>query len=134
MKKDIKELWVKALRSGEFKQCIGHLESNGKYCALGVLAALAMLDGYCTFKPDKGFGRFDNKYKTLSYTIMEWAGIASDEEEDDEGKEYKRFLHPGAGAVKFLNKGKETSIMKLNDSGKSFNELADIIDIHWRDL
>jgi hypothetical protein len=38
MNKRVKELWVKALRSGEYKQGTGHLrDKNNNFCCLGVL-------------------------------------------------------------------------------------------------
>jgi hypothetical protein len=37
MDKKLKAKWVKALRSGEYKQGGGYLFSDGKYCCLGVL-------------------------------------------------------------------------------------------------
>lgn len=38
MNKRIKAKWLKALRSGEFKQCTGDLtDGSGGYCCLGVL-------------------------------------------------------------------------------------------------
>ena len=38
MKKDTKEKWVAALRSGEYKQCQGELkDDSGAHCCLGVL-------------------------------------------------------------------------------------------------
>lgn len=33
--------WVAALRSGEYAQCRGFLESDGSFCCLGVLSKLA---------------------------------------------------------------------------------------------
>lgn len=42
MKKEWADKWVKALRSGEFKQGIGGLkDKNNNYCCLGVLCAIA---------------------------------------------------------------------------------------------
>ena len=38
MDKKLKAKWVKALRSGEYKQGKGYLEDRGKFCCLGVLA------------------------------------------------------------------------------------------------
>lgn len=41
MDKDIKEKWVKALRSGEYKQGTGtFLDDKNRYCCLGVLCAI----------------------------------------------------------------------------------------------
>lgn len=40
LRPEIKGPWVKALRSGEYEQCEGHLESghdSPRYCCLGVL-------------------------------------------------------------------------------------------------
>ena len=38
MDKDVKQQWLTALRSGEYKQCIGELKnSSGEHCCLGVL-------------------------------------------------------------------------------------------------
>lgn len=40
MKKRIKNLWVKALKSGEYKQGTDFLKNGNKYCCLGVLCDL----------------------------------------------------------------------------------------------
>lgn len=40
MNQDIKELWVQALRSGEYQQSRNSLRRNGGYCCLGVLCDL----------------------------------------------------------------------------------------------
>jgi len=40
MKASIKARWVKALRSGEYKQGRGSLKSATGYCCLGVLASI----------------------------------------------------------------------------------------------
>lgn len=40
MKPEIAALWTAALRSGEYKQGIGHLNSSGGFCCLGVLTDL----------------------------------------------------------------------------------------------
>ena len=49
MPKKLKEKWIKALRSGEYRQGIGHLRQLGKdrsemFCCLGVLCDIG-LDG-----------------------------------------------------------------------------------------
>lgn len=50
MDKKIKDKWIKALRSGRYKQIQGRLHDNGAYCCLGVLCRvqkipLAKFDG-----------------------------------------------------------------------------------------
>lgn len=37
MDTELKVKWVKALRSGKYKQCSGFLEQHGHMCCLGVL-------------------------------------------------------------------------------------------------
>lgn len=39
--KKFKEKWIAALRSGKFKQGMGWLEDDGKYCCLGVACRIA---------------------------------------------------------------------------------------------
>ena len=40
MEKELKDRWIAALRSGEFRQGRGYLCRYGEYCCLGVLAAI----------------------------------------------------------------------------------------------
>ena len=121
MNQKIKDMWVKALKSGDFKQGIGYLEKDGAYCALGVLSLLSMLDGQCTYDLEDGAGKYDNKKYSLSFNTMKWAGIS----QENEG-----FLAPEASKVEIHYKGKMTTISYLNDEGKSFKEIARIIELH----
>ena len=67
MIKKTKEMWIRALKSGEFKQGKGYLERDGKYCALGVLSLLSLIEGQCTYNQIDGVGKFDNKDQALWY-------------------------------------------------------------------
>ena len=111
MNKKVKETWIKALKSGEFKQGKGYLESDGKYCALGILSLLSLVEGQCTYNQVDGLGRFDNKRYTLSYNTLTWAGMDLEDFKAD-----------------VLTEGELTSIADLNDRGLSFQKLAQIID------
>lgn len=122
MKKEIKDLWVKALRSGEFKQCRGQLEQDEKYCALGVLAALALVEGHCSWNDG---GRYDGKRYSLSAGIMLWAGIATNN---------KRYLTKNAGKVQCKYENGSNTIAGLNDEGMSFQKIANLIETCWQDL
>ena len=46
MKKQLRDEWVKALRSGEFKQGTGRLQDGDAYCCLGVLCLVAERIGF----------------------------------------------------------------------------------------
>lgn len=58
MKKDLKEKWIKALKSGEYEQGKHSLRSiYDKYCCLGVLAHLVDPEGFSELKQTIGYGR-----------------------------------------------------------------------------
>lgn len=87
MKKEIKEKWVKALRSGKYKQatCSLHVKGGG-YCCLGVLTDLylkdkGISDGWskdvdgksCLVKlSKKGWYQLESY---LPKKVYDWAGI-----------------------------------------------------------
>lgn len=99
--------WVKALRSGKFKQGTGTLfkETENSYCCLGVLCAINELDLYG-----------DLLYSGQSESL----GMSS-----DNGKLPK----------KYKGKGREVdSLADLNDEGRSFKQIANIIERNYKDL
>jgi hypothetical protein len=55
MKKEMLENWLKALRSGKYKQCSNYLENQGGYCCLGVLQVIT----------DGDVERFNNSPRAL---------------------------------------------------------------------
>lgn len=121
MKSEIKDLWVQALKSGEFEQTTGQLCKDEAYCALGVLSVLALIHGQCTYDEREDGGRFDNRAIGLSYNIMNWAGI-----ED--------FLVAGKEFLPFIYEDKVVSISILNDAGLTFDEIAEEIEKHWEEF
>ena len=112
MIKKTKEMWIRALKSGEFKQGKGYLERDGEYCALGILSLLSLIEGQCTYNQIDGLGRFDNKRFTLSYNTLNWAGM--------DLEDFK---------IDVIYEGESTTIADLNDRGLSFKELARIINL-----
>lgn len=78
MKKEIKESWIAALRSGEYKKGKGALLSNGKYCCLGVLTNLWCKETGRKWKMDKyGYGFIGSEDNYLPKPVMKWAGLES---------------------------------------------------------
>lgn len=141
MKKEIAELWVKALRSGEYKQARGKLkvvdssESDTsevtRYCCLGVLCELYRLQtgrgewvrgdtdvgptALTQFK-DSSNGEAMMSYGDLIPTVKQWSGCNSFTGE-------------------FLEGGMRLYLIDLNDIGKkTFPEIADVIEKHWETL
>lgn len=105
--------WVAALRSGDYEQeTIGWMRQayqpgyesktkNGpdKFCCLGVLCDIS---GLAKWKGASYMGQI----RHLPETVMEWAGLR-----DECGEINSTF-----------------SLTGQNDAGKSFNEIADIIE------
>jgi hypothetical protein len=71
MDQSVKEEWVRALRSGEYRQVKGVLHRDGGYCALGVLCSIAVDHGIVPCVPED---------TELPYPAHDWADILSTEE------------------------------------------------------
>lgn len=81
MNPQVKELWIAALESGEFKQTTGLLKANDGYCCLGVLCMLAVQADVIpepTYSPSRfayTFGPGNNDVYTLPEAVRKWAKI-----------------------------------------------------------
>ena len=110
MNKSIKKKWLAALRSGKYKQGRGALRSkNNEYCCLGVLCDIHSRDNNIEWNDNK----LDDLKSYLEYRlglppkVCQWAEI-------DEIGEY-------------LSKKKPRSLAQQNDLGKTFKQIANII-------
>jgi hypothetical protein len=112
MNPEIKAKWVAALRSGEYKQGRGNLrDKDNAFCCLGVLCDI--LDN------TKWQDSYDEKLYSYGNDI-ETAGIPP-----------QAGNFPFEALGKFTNKaGEIINLSLLNDSGSSFEEIADIIEKH----
>ncbi len=121
MKKEIKEQWIKALRSGEYRQARGKLcKVNGKgnksFCCLGVLTDIAIKSG----EVNGGWRVYDNtmiydtSFALLSRNIIKWAGMTG---VDTDGEIY--YENCRVSPIVLATK---------NDKGASFKQIANIID------
>lgn len=112
MKEEVKEKWLHALRSGNYKQGVGRLRTDDEFCCLGVLCDLYP-EGYWREGKDEEVDGVMYTYRLSKDPIYErigfpqsaithlWAEIPSD------------FVDNLAG---------------MNDNGKSFEEIADVIE------
>jgi hypothetical protein len=115
MIKRIKDLWVKALRSGEYNQAQESLyvKRENAYCCMGVLCDL--------YTKETGL-QWVNTCELLPEEVQEWAELYS-----DNPKTREPGLDSSGQYQSYLNK--EATLAYLNDSmKKNFNEIADIID------
>lgn len=116
MKKEIMEIWVAALRSGEFKQTkhVLYDPEMKRHCCLGVLSDIALTEGVCDYQEiGSNKARYDNfKDNVLCTSVRDWAEMKTNK-----------------GKLDHLN-----SLVDLNDKGKTFEEIADIIEKNWEKL
>lgn len=119
MKKDIKEKWVAALRSGEYEQGHGALNTNDRFCCLGVLCDLAVDDGVTmavetVWTEEEGAEvRYDGHMDWPPNAVLAWADLDTDD---------PSVPDPETGTL--------ARVSRLNDGGLSFNEIADLIEEH----
>lgn len=109
MKAEIKQKWIAALRGGEYKQTTGKLRCEDSFCCLGVLCDLFGKECDMGWSNMAGRYTFFGKEKTLMPQVMEWSGIHS------------RVASYSGGTLTYAN----------DNIGKTFDEIADIIEKHF---
>ena len=136
--------WVKALRSGKFKQGQGTLKQFNKkgqaqHCCLGVLCELynqemkknkkkMLSETICDNDSDfsHGYSRFGlgGKKEELPREVMKWSGVKNN---------LGKFRSPNNyGDTYMFNQ--ESCLADLNDIGKKFKTIADIIEKNYEQL
>ena len=120
--KEARKLWVKALRSGEYEQTRGQLRKRDSYCCLGVACDLHMkhVTGMDVWEKRNGILTAYRQGQLLPENVRDWLGLSSVSGE---------FSKPSPMLGQFV-KGLEevSSLIILNDSGGSFDNIADIIE------
>jgi hypothetical protein len=116
MKKNIMKEWVSALRSGEYKQGVNALRVNDKFCCLGVLCNL-----HAQSHPKIAKKQLDPEYylgedKILPESVKDWAGMKSTD------------------GCFYSDDGPTDTLVELNDDGATFDEIANIIEKHYKAL
>lgn len=122
MKREIAGLWVKALKSGEYKQARNALrkEENGQlsYCCLGVLCDLYSKEFPTTRWDVPGKGYFGGHcFPDLPHSVRTWAGMKSN-----------------GGYIGKIETN-TVSLIKLNDQELfDFDQIANFIEKHVEEL
>lgn len=109
-----KDRLVAALRSGEYQQTTGVLRHENSYCCLGVACDLADV-GAVGWIPDTGTQAvfaYAGEIVCLPHSVERFYGFTSNVGD---------FWERGVG-------GNPTTLVHMNDSGKSFSKIADLID------
>lgn len=112
------QAWVNALRSGEFTQATGTLQSGGSYCCLGVLCVVAERHGVPLVRDYAG-GLFGGNLSRQSL-VQDWVGI------------------PRTSVNGIFSKAEDypysLALTELNDRGMTFSQIADAIEKHAESL
>lgn len=141
MKPEIKEMWVKALRSGEYEQGTHQLVGDNKYCCLGVLCDIARKCGIVEIReatdnmgithlfygtpeeyniPHKSNVDIGPKYEVLPKSVMEWSGLDLNNPELNIRDDDEDWRNNGPYPV---------PMSELNDEfGYGFHRLANLIE------
>lgn len=131
MNAEIAQKWIADLRSGKYTQGQGQLCDGKTHCCLGVLCEQAasvekMTDGTpLTRKSIGGLIRFDGRAGMLPPRVRSWADMRAMNENDN-----------GNGCWPSLRGqyARNRDVIMDNDDGKTFAEIADIIEKHWEKM
>ncbi len=119
MLETIKTKWVAALRSGKYQQGTGALCTGDKFCCLGVLCNLAVNDGII------------KAGKVRNVSDMVYYGNGEHARPNYLPREVESWAQMDSSSGHIPTVG---ALADLNDSGKSFEEIATIIEENWEVL
>lgn len=111
----IQKAWVRALRSGRYKQ--GHTYLSRKvgkvteHCCLGVLCQMAVKEGVIEISGTSGVFSYGVSKSTLPNKVEKWAGVRT------EGGDYE-----------------SSCLTAQNDNDVSFKKIATIIEKHASEI
>lgn len=111
MNPEIKQKWVDALRSGQYKQGRFNLRlTKNSFCCLGVLCELHRKEHKKRWgvNKNKEYTYYANN-GTLPEEVLAWVGL----------EPYDDVVH-----IRKINK----PLTRLNDEGSTFEEIADVIE------
>ena len=106
MDKRTMQRWVKALRSGKYKQTHNVLQDNKGFCCLGVLCDLYKKN--LTVKKSYNAVYYDDAHQRLPPRLWTKLNMKSSD-------------------PRVMVNGQKRQLSLINDSGKSFKQIANII-------
>lgn len=110
--------WVEALRSGEYEQGFGQLNSQNKFCCLGVLCDLHSKE------KQKPFFKWHPLYDNSEFTKMSYCNSSG-----ELPRQVQNWAQLQGSIPEVIYNGKKVMLSVLNDTNKlNFNEIADLIE------
>lgn len=123
MNKELKPKWLKALRSGEYKQSRETLKDDNGFCCLGVLCDLTYPDDWVKNKIGQGIGKYHSKANT--YDVVDYDGEPQGETAISKDAELAEDLLEEFGLSDYDQK----MLIDRNDSFEwTFDKIADWIE------
>jgi hypothetical protein len=122
MKPEIKEAWVKALRSSEYQQTKEALRTDEGFCCLGVLCDVydkqnnntqSLWKDHNSKHRKTTFYSYLNEGSVLPGKVRDWAGLND------------------ASPHVYTKDANCITLTVLNDEGNDFNQIADVIEKHF---
>lgn len=116
--------WVQALRYGGYEQTQSRLQDSTGFCCLGVACKLAVDCGLDleVFTQADGSVEYDGERYSLPERVQEWLGITTG---GDGGLVTGHYHAEGASY---------DTLADANDTGVSFDTIADLIELHDEQL
>lgn len=125
MKKEIADKWIKALKSGKYKQTKAVLHNKEGYCCLGVLCDLMPKHKWTKIPYKNGFSapNFHSSGNTtdsegstvLPTNVRVWAD-----------------MRDNTGSI--TTESGNSSLVYCNDQSYTFKQMAALIKKHWKEL
>lgn len=115
---DVAIKWIQALESGKYNQCTGRLNNGNGFCCLGVLCEVVGL-------------KFES-FRDIDGNLV-W-GIQEKKHRETHTTPDKAMILSGMQNVNGYIKSKGLTLSKMNDEGRSFKEIAQIIKENWEEL
>ena len=110
------DLWLQALRSGKYTQTFRCLADDAGYCCLGVACELYRDTFGSHILKKETIGSmiyYSGEEAVLPLRVQKWLGLTSNNGDFDRGKK---------------------SLSQQNDNGRTFPEIADIIEANLAEL
>lgn len=148
MKEELKDEWVKRLRSGTIPQTTGSLTKGDARCCLGVACDIAVDNKMAEIvnydAKNMEYLDLDENYadSLLSYGIREWLGMSTIDgilpfsERRFLKEDLPEFVSPNEEWENYYGSTlhENATLANLNDEGFTFDQIADLIECFWQEL
>lgn len=127
MNEERKKEWVEALRSGEYEQTRNWLRTTDGHCCLGVACDLAVAHAVIPAPKleDGHHYEYGSSAGALPDNVREWLAVSDSTVEIDFGQ--GEFINPTRYPTRHTNL-KGVTLAGLNDTGLTFDQIADVIE------